>query len=62
MSRNDFLKRILKWMDEHEAVMSDTFIIFPSGEKLTFGDVWMQIIENRDYGGRCLTIYEEMFV
>jgi hypothetical protein len=48
-------------MDSEDKVMSDVFITFPNGETLTFGDVWLEVVEGRDYGGRCLAIYMEMF-
>jgi hypothetical protein len=47
-------------MDEEDKKMSDIMINYPNGETLTFGEFWLQIVEDRDYGGRCAQIYMTM--
>ncbi len=47
-------------MEDEGTTMSDVFIRFPDGKEITYGVFWEQIVEGKEYGGRCFEIYKEI--
>lgn len=55
-----FLIQILEWMEDEKTTMSDVFIRFPDGKEITYGVFWDQVTEGKEYGGRCLDVYNQI--